>query len=134
MASGGRKDTDGQNWNIGPPSSGVSPDTFNDSRGVYPCIIHHNGRSGGLYTLFAESAQARLDWKSKLEGAIRSRNTVQESAKAFEVRTLSVDTFFTPTLLAKAGPSWSDVGNFTGRVTCSVPFSEQFQRSPDSIS
>ena len=75
--------------------------------------------------MYAESSQARLEWKAKLEEAIGLRKVVQESNKVFEVETLSVDTFFAPTLMANAGPSWNNDGNFTGKVTCSVPFSKQ---------
>ena len=92
---------------------------------VYPCKIHHNGRSGGLSTLYAETAQARLEWKAKLEEAIGLRKVIQESNKVFEVETLSTDTFFTPTLMANAGPSWNNDENFTGKVTCSAAFSKQ---------
>ena len=58
-----------------------------------------------------------------MEEAIGLRKVVQESNKVFEVETLSVDTFFAPTLMANAGPAWNNDGNFTGKVTCSVPFS-----------
>jgi hypothetical protein len=95
-----KKGTEYPNQNVSPPGAGASPDAFNDPRVVYPCTIHHNGRLGGLYTLYAESAQARLEWKAKLEEAIGLRKVVQESNKVFEVETLSVDTFFAPTLLA----------------------------------
>ena len=118
---GGKKDTDGQNQNVTSPAAG--PETVNDARAVYPCTIHHNGRLGGLYTLFADSSQARLEWRAKLEEAIGLRKVVQESNKVFEIETLSLDTFFAPTLMANAGPSWNNDGNFTGKVTCSVPFS-----------
>ena len=120
LAFGGRKDADGQNQNAG--SAAAGPEAVNDGK-AYPCTIHHNGRLGGLYTLFAESYQARLEWKAKLEEALGLRKVVQESNKVFEVETLSVDTFLAPTLLANAGPSWNNDGNFTGKVTCSVPFS-----------
>jgi len=120
---GNKKDAaEGPNQNANPPWAGGSPDTVNDARTVYPCTIHHNGRLGGLYTLHAETAQARLEWKAKLEEAIGLRKVAQESNKVFEVETLSVDTFFTPTLMTNAGPSWNNNGNFTGKVTCSVPF------------
>ena len=121
---GTKKDAEGPNPNVNPPGAATSPDTVNDARAVYPCTIHHNGRLGGLYTLYAETAQARLEWKAKLEEAIGLRKVVQESNKVFEVETLSVDTFFAPTLMANAGPSWNNDGNFTGKVTCSVPFSK----------
>ena len=97
---------------------------LSDARAVYPCTIYHNGRLGGLYTLYAETAQVRREWKAKLEEAIELRKVVQESNKVFEVETLSVDTFFAPTLMANAGPSWNNDGNFAGKATCSVPFSK----------
>ena len=68
--------------------------------------------------MYVESAQARLEWKAKLEEAIGLRKVLQESNKVFEVKNLSVDTFFAPTLMR------NNDGNFIGRVTCSVPFSK----------
>ncbi|KAF9785479.1 CNH domain-containing protein [Thelephora terrestris] len=118
-----RREVDGQAQNASSPAAGTSPEAVNDGRAVFPCTIHHNGRLGGLYTLFAETSQARLEWKAKLEEAIELRKVVQELNKVFEVETLSVDTFYASTLLANAGPSWNNDGNFTGKVTCSVPFS-----------
>ena len=73
--------------------------------------------------MYAESAQARLEWKAKLEEAIRLKKAMRGS-NVFEVKTLSVDTFFVPTLTANAGPSRNKDGNFSSKVTCSVPFSE----------
>ena len=52
------------------------------------------------------------------------RKVVQESNKVFEMETLSVDTFSIPAPLANAGGSLYDGGYFTGKVTCSIPFSE----------
>ena len=117
MPFGGKKDAEGPNPGVTSPGASTSPDAVNDARAVFPCTIHHNGRLGGLYTLYAESAQARLEWKAKLEEAIGLRKVVQESNKVFEVETLSLDTFFAPTLMANAGPSWNNDGNFTGKVT-----------------
>ncbi|KAI0091606.1 Dbl-like domain-containing protein [Irpex rosettiformis] len=103
--------------------SSNSPDTASDSRAVYPCTIHHNGRLGGLWTLFADSAQARNEWKQKLEEAIGLRKVVQESNKVFEVETLSADTFLVPSMMPNGNtPSYSSESTFTGKVTCSVPF------------
>lgn len=103
--------------------SGISPESANDSRAVYPCTIHHNGRMGGLNTFYAETSAARLEWKAKLEEAIGLRKVVQESNKVFEIETLSMDTFLVPSMLAGATtPSWSHENSFTGKVTCSVPF------------
>jgi hypothetical protein len=36
---------------------------------------------GGIYALYAESAQARKEWKDKLEEALGMRKVVQESNK-----------------------------------------------------
>jgi RHO1 GDP-GTP exchange protein 1/2 len=92
---------------------------------VYPCNFHHNGRHGGLYTLYAESAQSRLEWKQKLEEAMGLRKAVQDNNKVFEVETLSVDTFVVPSVLTTTPtPSWNQENQFTGKVTCSVPFGE----------
>lgn len=52
-----------------------------DSRTVWPCSIHHAGRVGGLYHLFAESAAVRGEWKQKLEEAIALRSLVNDSNK-----------------------------------------------------
>ena len=50
-----------------------------DSRLLYPCSIHHSGRVGGHYHLFAESAQARSEWERKLHEAVVLRKAVQEA-------------------------------------------------------
>jgi hypothetical protein len=116
---GGNKHTEG-----GPsPGSGV-PDSASDSRLVYPCTIHYNGRLGGLYTLYTESQQARLEWKQKLDEAIGLRKVVQESNKVFELEALSTDTFLVQSISSAAVPSWNHENSLTGKVTCSVPFSE----------
>ncbi|THH28375.1 hypothetical protein EUX98_g5825 [Antrodiella citrinella] len=107
-----------------PTGSTASPETATDSRAVYPCTIHHNGRLGGLYTVFAESLQARNEWKQKLDEAIGLRKVVQESNKVFEVETLSADTFIAPALgpPSSNGQAWNHENAYTGKVTCSVPF------------
>ncbi|KAF9269276.1 Dbl domain-containing protein [Marasmius fiardii PR-910] len=104
------------------PSSTSVP-TPTDSRSVFPCTIHHNGRMGGAYILYAESQQARMEWRTKLEEAMGLRKVVQESNKVFEIETLSSDTFLVPPVIGANPPdgaTWSD--QFTGKVTCSVPF------------
>lgn len=77
---------------------------------------------GGPYILYAESAQVRAEWKQKLEEALGLRKVVQESNKVFEIETLSTDTFTIPAMVASTAPAWNE--NVTGKVTCSVPFSE----------
>jgi RHO1 GDP-GTP exchange protein 1/2 len=105
---------------------GVNPDSATDSRAVYPCTILHTGRLGGLHTVYAESAQTRTEWKEKLQEAIGLRKVVQESNKVFEVETLSSDTFVVPSMPSPStSQSWDTENSFTGKVTCSVPFSKQ---------
>ncbi|KAG2125121.1 CNH domain-containing protein [Suillus clintonianus] len=105
-----------------PSPGGGTSDTANDSCLVYPCTIHYNGRLGGLYTLFTESQQARVEWKQKLDEAIGLRKVVQESNKVFELELLSTDTFLVPFISSAAVPSWNHENFLTGKVTCSVPF------------
>ncbi|KAL0953934.1 hypothetical protein HGRIS_005098 [Hohenbuehelia grisea] len=105
-----------------PAPNGTTPESATDSRSVFPLTLHHNGRLGGPYILYAETSQSRTEWKSKMEEALGLRKVVQESNKVFEVEILSADTFSTPTV--PVGPTtttWSEQ-QFTGKVTCSVPF------------
>ncbi|THU88754.1 Dbl homology domain-containing protein [Dendrothele bispora CBS 962.96] len=103
------------------PASASSPE--NDSRLIYPLTLHHDGREGGPYVLYAESAQARLEWEQKLKEALTIRKVVQESNKVFEMEMLSSDTFLVPSVVGAASPpSWNQENSFTGKVTCSVPF------------
>ena len=121
---GGLNTRGGGNTETPTPGANGTPESAVDSRMVYPRTIHHNGRLGGLYTVFAESAQARAEWKQKLEEAIGLRKVVQESNKVFEVETLSADTFFVPAVVPGGGSAaYSHENAFTGKVTCSVPFS-----------
>ncbi|KAJ7173704.1 CNH domain-containing protein [Mycena filopes] len=104
-------------------ASSATPESAGDSRAVYPWTIHHNGRLGGAHILFSESAQARSEWKQKLEEALGIRKVVQESNRVFEVETLSADTFLVPSVqIGPASPQWNQDTSFTGKVTCSVPF------------
>ena len=63
------------------PNGGTNGPEISDVRVVFPCTIHHNGRMGGLYTLYAESADARSEWKRKLEEALALRSVIQDSNK-----------------------------------------------------
>ena len=78
---------------------------------------------GGPYILYADSQQARIEWKGKLEEALVLRRVVQDSNKVFEVETLSADTFLIPAFTGTQQQSWNQEV-YTGRVTCSVPFSK----------
>ncbi|KAL1658879.1 CNH domain-containing protein [Schizophyllum commune] len=93
-----------------------------DSRSVFPFTIHYNGRLGGTLILYAESQQARQEWRQVLEEALGLRAVVQESNKVFEIETLSTDTFLVPSLISSASPAWNHEASLTGKVTCSVPF------------
>ena len=95
-----------------------------DSRSVFPFTIHYNGRLGGTLILYAESQQARQEWRQVLEEALGLRAVVQESNKVFEIETLSTDTFLVPSLISSASPAWNHEASLTGKVTCSVPFSK----------
>ncbi|KAF5362320.1 hypothetical protein D9756_002193 [Leucocoprinus leucothites] len=104
-------------------NSSASPDTATDSRFVYPMTLHHNGRAGGPYMMYAETSQSRSEWQGKLAHALAMHKAVQESNKVFEIETLSADTFLVPSMTtAASGPAWSQDNAFTGKVTCSVPF------------
>jgi RHO1 GDP-GTP exchange protein 1/2 len=62
-------------------ANGTATENVTDSRSVFPLTIHHNGRMGGLYTLYAETADARSEWKRKLEEALALRSVIQDSNK-----------------------------------------------------
>ncbi|KAG9017026.1 hypothetical protein FRB90_002035, partial [Tulasnella sp. 427] len=115
----GAKEGKDTNANGADPGAGGAE----DSRSVWPCSVHHTGRVGGLYHLFAESAAIRAEWKQKLEEAIALRSLVNDSNKVFETRNLSENTFVVPSMMGGTSPGWSNDVTFTGKVTCSVPFS-----------
>ncbi|KAJ7623683.1 signal transducer [Roridomyces roridus] len=113
----------GERGERGEGSAITTPESAIDSRAVYPWTIHHNGRLGGPHILFSESAQARSEWKQKLDEALGIRKVVQESNRVFEIETLSADTFMMPSIqVASASQQWNQDTSFTGKVTCSVPF------------
>ena len=96
-----------------------------DARNVYPFTLQYTGRQGSNFNLSADSAHTRNEWKMKLEEALGLRRAVAEANKVFEIETLSNETFLVPPVnLPMATPLQQDGQQFTGRVTCSVPFSE----------
>jgi len=114
----------GERSEPGNANPGLSPESATDSRFVYPLTLHHNGRTGGPYILYAESAQIRSEWQKKLVDALGLRKAVQDSNKVFEMEYLSRDTFIMPSIaMGTNGPTWNQDNQFTGKVTCSVPFS-----------
>ena len=112
----------GERHEPGSANPGLSPESATDSRFVYPLSLQYNGRTGGPYILYAESAQIRSEWQKKLVDALGLR---KDSNKVFEVEYLSRDTFIIPSIAQGAnGPTLNQVTQFTGKVTCSVPFSQ----------
>jgi hypothetical protein len=103
------------------PSS-WSPES-SDTRPLFPFTIHHIGRLGRTHNLYAESAAGRLEWQKQLEECLGWRKIVQESSKVFEIESLSMHTFLIPS--RTRGPNSYDGTSFTGKVTCSVPFSRR---------
>jgi hypothetical protein len=112
FGSSSKDDTDGPTEN---PS---------DSRTVWPFTISFigQGQLGGQYTLWTDSYAARADWQEKLQHAKVLRNEVNDAGKVFEMSPLSLDSFFMAPNYA-APRSDSDTP-FTGRVSCSCPFSK----------
>ncbi|WVQ82680.1 hypothetical protein IAT38_004812 [Cryptococcus sp. DSM 104549] len=95
-----------------------------DNKTVYPFSISFigQGQLGGSYTLWADSVAARDEWKEKLMHAKVLRTEVNDAEKVFEMKPISVDTFFMPPNYAV---SRAKEDQFTGRVTCSCPFITQ---------
>lgn len=92
-----------------------------DSRTVYPFTfsIIGAGLSSGQYTLWTDSEPARREWHEKLKHAKVLRNEVDEANKVFEFTPLSLDTFY---MAPGYGVHPHAQQEYTGRVTCSVPF------------
>jgi hypothetical protein len=65
----------------GVPNGGANNQDSSDIRAVFPCTIHHNGRMGGLWTVYSESSAARAEWKDKLDEAILLRKVVTDANK-----------------------------------------------------
>ena len=72
--------------------------------------------------MWCDTHANRADWREKLIHAKVLRAEVNDANKVFEMTPLSMDTFFmAPNYSA---PNKDGDTQFTGRVTCSVPFSE----------
>jgi hypothetical protein len=105
-----------------------------DSRTVYPFTISFigQGQLGGQYTLWTDSFASRADWQEKLLHAKVLRSEVNDANKVFEMTPLSQDTFYMAPNYAVSKAEGDGV--WTGRVTCSVPFSEcHVQRPPADV-
>lgn len=95
-----------------------------DSRTVWPFTISFigQGQLGGQYTLWADSYAARAEWQEKLQHAKVLRSEVNDAGRVFEMTPLCLDTFYMAPNYA--APRSDGETPFTGRVTCSCPFSE----------
>ncbi|KAI7848144.1 CNH domain-containing protein [Circinella umbellata] len=95
-------------------SSVTSPTGFGvtaaTTSGVSPLLIHHLGRRGGDYILYAENSTVRLTWKEQIVEAKATLEHAHPEHQVFEIKTLS-DAHF-----AASGPQSH------GKVTCSIPF------------
>jgi hypothetical protein len=97
--------------------------TSADARTVWPFTISFigQGQLGGQYTLWADSYAGRADWQEKLLHAKVLRAEVNDANKVFDMTPLSQDTFFMAPNYAVTRVEGENT--WTGRVTCSVPFS-----------
>lgn len=95
--------------------------TQSDSRQVWPFTfsITGAGLSSGQYTLWTDSDEARRKWHERLKHAKVLRTEVNEAGKVFELTPLSLDTFY---MAPGYGAHPHANQEYTGRVTCSVPF------------
>ncbi|WVQ97641.1 hypothetical protein IAU59_004755 [Kwoniella sp. CBS 9459] len=104
-------------------------DTSNDrdNRTVYPFSISFigQGQLGGSYTLWADSASAREEWKEKLQHAKVLRIEVNDAGKVFEMIPLAENTFY---MAPNYAVPKEKEDKYTGRVTCSCPFTTSDQR------
>lgn len=93
-----------------------------DSRTVYPFTYSFigGGQMSGQYTLWTDSEKARTEWNEKLNHAKVLRDEVNDAGKVFEMTALSTDTFYQAP--GYGVPTSNE--DYTGRVTCSVPFSK----------
>ncbi|KAH9965640.1 hypothetical protein BGW80DRAFT_1344477 [Lactifluus volemus] len=105
---------------------GVNPEPVTDSRAVYPRTILHTGQLGGLYTVYAESTQARSDWKESFRKRLGCARSCRSRTRCSKSRRSARTPFVVPSMLSPPGnQSWNTEIAFTGKVTCSVPFSKQ---------
>jgi hypothetical protein len=94
-----------------------------DDRLLYPITFNYSGRQGGLFTLFVETAGARVEWKDKLLAAIANRNAELKQTAIFELTTMSSGTFMPKGRYAEPAKHGSQFIPY-GRPTCSITFSK----------
>ena len=87
------------------------------------------GQLGGQYTLWTDSYATRAEWQERLQHAKVLRTEVNDATKVFEMIPLSEGTFWMAPNYA--APKVDGESSYTGRVTCSAPFSELFSGMRD---
>ncbi|CAG8443691.1 6434_t:CDS:10 [Acaulospora morrowiae] len=118
---------DSSNDNLTPRNTRKKPTTQNpqivtdlegtDNRTSNPFNIEHVGRHGGLYQLFADSANTKKMWKEKIQDAQTKLQLKELNNHVFELFTMNDSTF----KLGQTGSSSSNTVS-RGKVNCSVPF------------
>ncbi|WRT64361.1 uncharacterized protein IL334_001293 [Kwoniella shivajii] len=105
----------------------VNSSSDRDNRTVYPFSISFigQGQLGGSYTLWADSFSAREEWKEKLQHAKVLRLEVNDAGKVFEMIPLSENTFY---MAPNYAVPKDKEDKYTGRVTCSCPFTTSDNR------
>jgi hypothetical protein len=106
-------------------SSGSTGETSSnlDHRLLFPIELRYLGRTGGHFTLFAESARARDTWREKLQAAIEARERVLASQRVFDLVPIANQTFLQRGHAADAQAPRDGSRPPAGRPTCSVSFS-----------
>jgi hypothetical protein len=88
-----------------------------DGRASNPFTIHHIGRHGQQYQLFADSANIRKMWKEKILEAQTKLQLNKSNSQVFELFTLNDVTFGT-----EVRTTGGTAGNSKVKITCSVAF------------
>jgi len=87
-----------------------------------PLVIYHDGRSGGMTRLFAESEDVQSTWKSKLEEAILLR---QKSSRVFEMSILAREEFLTMGSGNSNASPPPENRSSARTITCATPFGKR---------
>ncbi len=111
----------GQSHDNEPTSSDHQNQT--DSRTVWPFTFTFigQGQLGGQYTLWTDSYAARAEWQERFQHAKVLRIEVNDATRVFDMTPLSEGTFWMAPNYA--APKVEGDSPYTGRVTCSAPFS-----------
>ena len=84
----------------------------------YPLSFLCLGKHGGSYNLYASTIEERDAWQRKLKEAIAACRAAQAESSVFRFETITADTAGSQDAPAHR------LGLVTGRITCSLPFSE----------